>query len=332
MNNDPRGQWKPGDLIANEERKNGHYTITGPHGDKFNSPPGKHWAYNREKMLQLQKDNRLYFGKTGKSFPALKQFLSEVQQGRKASTIFFYNEAGHTDEAKKELKMFFQQSDDLFSTPKPTRLIKQLLRLSLNKNSLVLDFFAGSGTTGQAVMELNDEDRGNRQFILITNNDEIINGQKHKIMTDVCYPRIKKIIKGYNSKKGLGNSIKYFKTCFVGKNNILKADDADKIELAHNAGGMLAIAENTFYQVEQNNYWQIFENDKQYTAVYFREEFSKFDNFVEKVRKLKKPVVVYIFSWEKEFEFNDFEDDKNIKVKTIPQPILEIYKQIYNLV
>ena len=151
-------------------------------------------------------------------------------------------------------------------------------------------------------------------------------------MTDICYPRIKNVIKGYNSKKGLGNSIKYFKTAFVGKNNILKADDADKIELAHNAGGMLAIAENTFDPVEQNNYWQIFENKKQYTAVYFREEFSKFDDFVERVRKLKKPAVVYIFSWEKEFDFNDFDDDKNIQIKTIPQPILEIYKNIYNLV
>ena len=94
----------------------------------------------------------------------------------------------------------------------------------------------------------------------------------------------------------------------------------------------MAIAENTFDRVEQNDHWQVFENQKQYTAVYFREEFSKFDEFVEIVRKLKKPAVVYIFSWEKEFEFSEFEDDKNIKVKTIPQPILEIYKQIYNLV
>ena len=66
--------------------------------------------------------------------------------------------------------------------------------------------------------------------------------------------------------------------------------------------------------------------------MYFREEFSKFDDFVERVRKLKKPAVVYIFSWEKEFDFNDFDDDKNIQIKTIPQPILEIYKNIYNLV
>ena len=221
---------------------------------------------------------------------------------------------------------------DFKNGKKPVRLVKQILKWNNNKYATILDFFAGSGTTGHAVMELNKEDDGERQFIIITNNEEVINGQNHKIMTDICYPRIKNVIKGYNSKKGLGNSVRYFKTAFVGKNNILKADDADKIDLAHNAGGMLAIAENTFDLVEQNNFWQIFESPKQFTAIYFREEFGKFDNFVEKIRKLKKPTVVYIFSWEKEFDFNDFDDDKNIKIKTIPQPILEIYKNIYNLV
>jgi adenine-specific DNA-methyltransferase len=220
-----------------------------------------------------------------------------------------------------------------FQFAKPVGLIKHLINITnKNKNIIILDFFAGSGTTGQAVMELNKADEGRRQFILITNNDEITNGRKYKIMTDICYPRIRKVIEGYDGNDGLGNSIRYFKTAFVGKNNILKADDADKIELAHNTGSMLAMAENTFGQIEQNDYWQIFENQKQYTAVYFREEFDKFDAFVERIGKLKKQTVVYIFSWEREFEFNEFGDDKNITVKTIPQPILEIYKKIYNLV
>lgn len=223
---------------------------------------------------------------------------------------------------------------DFRSGKKPISFIKFLLKLGIleNQKNIVLDFFAGSGSTGHAVLDLNEEMQLDNQFILVTNNDEITNGEKHKIMTGICYPRVKNVIKGYGSKNPLGNSVKYFKTAFVGKNNILQADDADKIELAHNAGGMLAIAENTFEQVEQNNYWQIFESPKQYTAVYFREEFNKFDDFIEKVKKLKKPATVYIFSWEKEFEFSDFEDYRNIKVKTIPQPILEIYKQIYNLI
>ena len=145
-------------------------------------------------------------------------------------------------------------------------------------------------------------------------------------MNDVCLPRIKKVIKKE------GGSIKYFKTAFVGKNNILQANDADKIELAHNAGGMLAIAENTFDEIKKTDYWQIFQAKDRYTAIYFREEFSKFDDFVEEVSKLNNPTSVYIFSWEKGLDFNDFEDSSNITVKAIPQPILEIYRQIYNLV
>lgn len=213
---------------------------------------------------------------------------------------------------------------DFRSGKKPTKMLKNLISLNKNKNSIVLDFFGGSGSTGHAVMDLNEEDGGNRQFILNTNNE-------NKIMSNSCYPRIKNVIKGHNNKAPVGNSIKYYKTAFVGKNNILNADDKDKIELAHNAGAMLAIAENTLEKVEENSYYQLFEKEKQYTAIYFREEFDEFDNFEKKVRSLKKPVVVYIFSWEKELDFNGFEDDKNITVKTIPQPILEIYKQIYNI-
>jgi len=246
------------------------------------------------------------------------------QKGMKAKSIWDDKELNY-ENAKKELKNFFD-GKMLFDYPKTVYLIKKICRIASNKNSIILDFFAGSGTTGQAVLELNKEDNGKRQVLLATNNES-------RIMVDVCYPRIKKVIKGYyNYKNGLGNSIEYFKTAFVGKNNILKATDSDKIELAHNAGAMLSIAENTLNPTESNNFWQIFENREQYLAIYFREEFNKFDDFIKKVKQFKKPTVVYIFSWEKEFDFNDFEDDRNIKVKTIPQPILEIYKQIYNLI
>ncbi len=221
---------------------------------------------------------------------------------------------------------------DFKNGKKPMALIERIVKSINNPNAVVLDFFAGSGTTAEVVMRLNEKDKGKRQVILITDNDEVVNGEKHKIMSDICYPRIRNTIKGLKNKNGIGNSIRYFKTAFVGKNNILKADDRDKIELAHNAGGMLAIAENTFDQIEKTDHWQIFENEKQYTAVYFREEFTKYEEFEKKVKSLKKSVVVYIFSWEKELEFSEFEDEKNITVKTIPQPILEIYKQIYNLV
>lgn len=220
---------------------------------------------------------------------------------------------------------------DFKNGKKPVRLVKQILKWNNNKHATVLDFFAGSGTTGHATMELNNEDDGSRQFILVTSNDEVTNCEKHKIMDDVCYPRIKKVIKGYNSKKGLGNSIRYFKTAFVGKNNTLNATDQDKIELARNTGELLAVAENTLDQLEKDNYTQIFTDGNRYTAVYFREELTEFVKFISKVEKLSKPTVVYVFSWGNDEFIADFEHLDYVTVKTIPQPILEIYKQIYNL-
>ena len=138
---------------------------------------------------------------------------------------------------------------------------------------------------------------------------------------------------GKNGIKKYGNSLKYYKTAFIGKNNILDATDEDKIELAQNAGELLAIAENTLELVKQDKYTQLFEDNlkKKYTAVYFREELDKFDKFVEKVQKLDRETTVYMFSWGNDEFVDEFEGNKNIKVKTIPAPILEIYKNIYNL-
>jgi len=213
-----------------------------------------------------------------------------------------------------------------FDNPKPVELIKDIILLSTHKQSIVLDFFAGSGTTGQALMELNKQDGGQRQFILVTNNE-------NKIMDEVCYPRLEKVINEETYILPLGNSLKYYKTEFIGNHNILGANDHDKSELAHHAGEMLGIAENTLYEIEEmrNDYYQFFQNEEQYTAVYFREELGHFEEYREKALALDKPVAIYVFSWG-ENEFADqFEDRVDIQVKPIPQPILEVYKAIYNL-
>jgi adenine-specific DNA-methyltransferase len=209
---------------------------------------------------------------------------------------------------------------------KPINFLNHFIKIgTTNKSAVILDFFAGSGSTAHAVMKLNEDDNGKRQFVLCTNNE-------NNIMSDICYPRIKGVINGSKGEKGLGNSVKYYQTAFVGKNNILDATDRDKIELAHNAGELLAIAENTFELVKQTKCFQVFENHNQFTAVYFKEENDKFDDFVEEVKKLKKNVSVYVFSWENEESVDAFEGLNHVRIKTIPQPILEIYKQIYNLV
>ena len=248
---------------------------------------------------------------------SMRQVMYTIIQG-------YLSEVGKNDLGKFDL-------EDKFEYPKPVGLIKTLLDTVLNKRIIILDFFAGSGTTGQALLELNTEDEGKRQFILITNNE-------NNILKDVCYPRIKRVISGYTNKQkekynALGNSLKYYKAAFIGKNNILNATDQDRIELAHNAGELLAIAENTLELTKQNKFYQLFEdgNKKKYTAVYFREELDKFDEFTEMIKKLKKQTAVYIFSWGDEEKIEEFDDIEQIKIKTIPLPILEIYKQIYNL-
>jgi len=274
------------------------------------------WLYSLETLNKWDKTGLIYKTKNGRY--AKKQYLNDME-GVLIADIWIDDEISPLQGSSDEYINF--------ETQKPLSLIKRILKLSSNKDSIVLDFFAGSGTTGEAVISLNEDDNGSRQFILVTNNDEVVNGTKHKIMSDVCYPRIKK------ASKMSKNGVKFYKTNFIGKNNILNATDQDKIELAHNAGELLAIAENTLDLVKQNKFYQLFEDGdkKKYTAVYFREELDKFNEFSEMVRKFKKPTTIYVFSWGDEEFLDDFADLKQVKVKTIPVPILEIYKQIYNL-
>lgn len=167
--NDPRGDWKPGDCVGNGERKNGYYDVVSPlTGKIFNVPKGKHWVYAPDTMQKMLAENRIYFGKDGNAFPAVKQFLSDVT-GRRASSLLLYEDYGHTDMAKKDLiKLFPDLVQVPFDTPKPVKLIKMLSILGTKKDDIILDFFSGSATTAQAVMELNAEDSSSyRKYILV---------------------------------------------------------------------------------------------------------------------------------------------------------------------
>lgn len=295
------------------------YEVLHPVTHKSCRVPARGWMFSRpERMQEAISLNKVHFGADEEKVPCIKAYLKDREYQVPYSVFYQDGRA-----ATKRLNTIFGKT--VFQNPKDENILAEILGFTSYDNSIILDFFAGSGTTAHAVMKLNN-DRGNekRQWILVTNNEG-------KIMDEVCYPRIKKVISGYEGQEGLGGSVKYYQTEFVGKNNILSADDQDKIELAHHAGELLAIAENTLERVEENDHYQIFGNSERYTAVYFQEEFEKFSDFVEKVLALKKPTSVYVFSWEKEAFVDEFEDSRDIMIKTIPQPILEIYKQIYNL-
>jgi adenine-specific DNA-methyltransferase len=283
------------------------------------------WRWSRTKMLN--EPYNIIVNSNGNYSINKKQRPSIWNLPSKKPKTLFYKPEYSSGNGTNQLKNIIPNNK--FKAPKPVDLIKDLIRISANDNAKVLDFFAGSGTTLHAILELNKEGK-NIQGIICTNNE-------NNICEEVTYPRVKKVIEGYKNLKGqeiepLGNSLKYYKTAFVGKNNILDATDEDKALLARKAGFLLAIAENTLEEVEQTDFFQIFENGKHKTAIYYREELDELNLFVEKVEAIKSPVSLYLFSWGNKSEFETlFEHLDNVKVKTIPQPILEIYKKIYNI-
>lgn len=165
--NDPRGPWQSGDLVASGERSNGHFIVTSPvTGKNFDVPQGKHWVYSQENFLKLVADNQIWFGADGNAFPRKKRFLKDVQDGRTPSTLWLAEEVGHNQSATREVKILFDD-EKLFDFPKPVAYIEQFLRVASEENCTILDFFSGSATTAHAVMQLNAEDGGTRKFIMV---------------------------------------------------------------------------------------------------------------------------------------------------------------------
>ncbi|MGE4503254.1 MAG: site-specific DNA-methyltransferase [Thiomicrospira sp.] len=165
--NDGRGLWRSDNLLVRSFSDSGVYPIVNPNtGEEFYPPEGSCWRASRDTMNVWLKENRIYFGKEGNGAPQLKRYLNEVQQGRVPNTWWTFDDVGHNDAANKELKSLFG-SKAPFDTPKPSTLIKQMLKISSRNDDLVLDFFSGSATTAHAVMQLNAEDGGNRKFILV---------------------------------------------------------------------------------------------------------------------------------------------------------------------
>jgi adenine-specific DNA-methyltransferase len=144
--NDPRGLWKASDLTRAEFRERDFYPITTPSGLKALPAKGRSWSRPPEEIERLRADNRLWFGPKGDAKPSLKRFLSEVQDGVVAKALWLRDEVGDNEEAKKEVKLL--DESDIFATPKPERLLQRVITLATNPGDLVLDSFAGSGTTG----------------------------------------------------------------------------------------------------------------------------------------------------------------------------------------
>ncbi|MBR6862290.1 MAG: site-specific DNA-methyltransferase [Acidaminococcaceae bacterium] len=164
--NDPRGPWVSSDFTAQGYRPNQMYKIITPSGAEFYPPAGTCWKNVEEIYLQQASEGRFWYGADGSGMPRRKTYLNE-KEGRNMWTWWPNSEVGHTQEATKELKALFPDNAAVFDFPKPTRLIKRMLSIATKNNDIILDFFSGSATTAHAVMQLNAEDGGKRQYILV---------------------------------------------------------------------------------------------------------------------------------------------------------------------
>jgi len=238
----------------------------------------------------------------------------------KPKTIWIEKELNYQN-GRNEIKNIL--GEDLFDYPKPTFLIKKIIEMLGNPNAIIMDFMAGSGTTGQAVLESNNEDGGNRKFILCTNDE-------NNICTSICYPRIKRIILGYRNNKhekvdGAEENLKYYITDFVDA----KTTDKNKKSLVDKSTEMLCLKEDCFGKVKAGQQYALFKNTgNKYLGIVYDDD--GIDSFKKEVRKLNIKTVVYVFSLDdsaREEEFSDIE--KLVELKPIPAVILNVYRRIF---
>ncbi len=206
--NDPRGEWKAGDLSARNPYSKGVYAIKCPGGREIKGPPpGRNWVVSEDNLWRLHGENRIWWGEDQNQVPAIKRFLTEVKQGMVPETIWTYGEVGHTQDAKRSLLEVFGADFEVFTTPKPVELMKRVLRLSTSADDIVMDCFAGSGTLAHAVLELNKEEATDRRFLLI---------ESEPYADTLTAERVRRVIKGVKTakdedlRKGYGGTFSYF--------------------------------------------------------------------------------------------------------------------------
>lgn len=246
LDNDYRGVWTSGDCSVKTYSASCDYPITTPSGRIVNPPSGYSWRFSKDKFDELVNDNRIWFGSKGDGVPRIKRFLVDVKDGITSMTIWKHTEVGHNQDAKKEIKQF--NSVDVFSTPKPEKLIQRILNLSSNQNDIILDSFLGSGTTAAVAHKMG------RKWIGIELGEH---AKTH------CYPRLKAVVDG--EQGGISKSVEWkggggFKFYTLAP-SLLNEDEYGNwiISKEYNAQ-MLAAAmakqEGFRYEPNEHSYWK----------------------------------------------------------------------------
>ena len=277
------------------------------------------WRYNRQTMSKYIEEKKIEYTPRG---------ALVVKKSVVAGTPIFsvwtdskYNAGTHGSSLLTQI----MGVANTFPYPKSIYNVKDLLAMIIQNNTtaIVLDFFGGSGTTGHAVLELNDEDDGNRKFILCTNNE-------NEICTEVCYPRVKKVIQGYSNLKnekvkGLGGNLKYFKTDFVDG----EPTDKNKKKLVEQCTEMLCLKEDRFDEIKQTKTHSIFKNhEEKYLGIIYDDD--GIEPLKKQIKSLGKKFNVYVFSLDDSAREEEFEDVKGmVDLKPIPEVILNVYRRIF---
>lgn len=279
------------------------------------------WTWSREKMIN-ERDHLIVVKVAGKW--KLHKKVYEIQdKGRRPFTIID-SKLGRTELGSLEIKEVL--GNKAFPYPKYSKFIEYLVSLQKNDDAVVLDCFAGSGTTGQAVLELNKEDGGHRRFILCTNNE-------NNICTDVTYPRLKTVITGIRPdgskySDGIPANLIYYKTDFIPSS---KNSDQAKYCLVEKVDELLCISEDIFVSKSRNDYSSHYaSNDGKRHMFIFSDYFDneKFNQFKREVLSVDGEKIVYMFSLDNTIDETLFGANSGIELKPIPSKIYEIYKEI----
>ncbi len=318
LDNDHRGVWTSDNPLRKEYREYAYYPITTPSGRVVYPPAGSSWRFNKEELPRLLKDNRLWFGKDGKGVPRIKRFLNEVKAGIIPQSLLKHEDVGHTQESKKEVNDIFQES--VFETPKPVRLISRIIQIITDKNSTILDSFAGSGTTAHAVLAANKNDEGNRKFILIQIEETNKKGEFVNVAETITAERVKRVIKGYGTTEGTGGSFDFYEL-----GQPLFSEDGNLNELV----GVEKIRQYVFYtetktpltatKHQDNQHFLGKHNDTAYYFHYEQDEVTTLDHaFLATMKTKAEQYVIYADNC---LLTKDFMTKHQIIFKKIPRDI-----------
>lgn len=329
--NDPRGPWQSDNATVGPAIEEKVYEIKSPGGRVILPPSGRCWLYTKDRFEEMIADNRIWFGPDGNNVPRVKRFLSEVKEGITPMSIWKYTEVGHSQDATKELKDIFD-GEARFTYPKSMRLLKRVVGLYGDKHSTILDFFAGSGTTLHATMQLNAEDGGHRQCILVTNNE---NG----ICEQVTYERNKRVIQGYTTPKGQkveglhNNNLRYYRTEFIPRERTQRNMRA----LVNAATDLLCVKEDLYEEKPMLGTLKLkpqlaryFSDGQKHMLVVYREEVV--NELVEAIKPLElgsSILKIYIFSPGRyAFDDNFYEVQDKVQLVALPAAIYDAYQRV----